>query len=185
MSSAVFYHKKCTFRTRSANVSHEACVSPVCGKILLNQELQVFGREKENFGIRETRLPDLRRRQKTIDAMIDGFELETAPLTDDEKKLVPIIIAGLNKMDDVSKALHGKEICKGINVKYGANLTEPRLRKITNFIRSEGILPVIATSKGYYISRDKDVIRKQVDSLDQRIAAIEVARNGLKKFLEK
>jgi hypothetical protein len=115
--------------------------------------------------------------------MVEGFELETAPLTDDEKKLVPIIINGLAKCDEESKALHGKVICEKVTLKYGIKLTEPRLRKITNFIRSEGIIPIIATSKGYYTSKDKDVILKQIASLEQRRDAIDVAIKGLQKFL--
>lgn len=116
--------------------------------------------------------------------MIEGFELETSPLNDDEKKLVPIIINGLSKCNDENKALHGKVICEKVTLKYGIKLTEPRLRKITNFIRSEGILPIIATHKGYYTSTDKETIRKQIQSLEQRRDAINVAIQGLQKFMQ-
>jgi len=118
---------------------------------------------------------------KTI-TMINGFELETAPLNDDEKALVPVIIKGLYERKDSSLAIKGALICKRVSANY-SKLTEPRLRKITNFLRSEKILPVIATSKGYYISYDKEEIQKQIDSLTQRKEAIENAINGLKKWL--
>jgi DNA-binding PadR family transcriptional regulator len=113
---------------------------------------------------------------------IIGFEIETCPLTDEEKKLVPIIIKGLANKDCKEKAMYGSEICKIVSEKYH-KLSEPRLRKITNFLRAEGILPVIATSKGYYVSYDKEEIQKQIDSLEQRIEAMNVAKEGLKKWL--
>jgi DNA-directed RNA polymerase specialized sigma54-like protein len=114
--------------------------------------------------------------------MITGFTEQTSFLTDEEKKLVPIIIKGLANKTSKDKAMYGAEICRIVSKKY-TKLTEPRLRKITNFLRSEKILPVIATSKGYYISYDKEEIQKQIDSLTQRIDAIENAINGLKKWL--
>jgi hypothetical protein len=114
--------------------------------------------------------------------MIEGFELETAPLTDEEKALVPIIIKGLSKKTGKANAIHGKEICKMVSEKY-TPLSEPRLRKITNFLRAAKILPVMATSKGYYVSWDKDEISKQVLSLEQRRDAIQKAIDGLKLWI--
>ena len=116
--------------------------------------------------------------------MITGFELRTAPLTDDEKKLVPIIIKGLSQRTRKDLAITGSLICKRINATYGTKLSGPRLRKITNFLRSEGILPVIATSNGYYVSYDEKEIRTQIESLSQRRDAIDTAINGLKKFIK-
>lgn len=114
--------------------------------------------------------------------MINGFELETAPLSDEEKKLVPIIIKGLVTKTTIEQSILGKNICKAITKNY-SKLTEPRLRKITNFLRSAKILPVIATSKGYYISYNKDEINKQIESLEQRRDAIQTAIDGLKKWI--
>jgi hypothetical protein len=114
--------------------------------------------------------------------MITGFDLETAPLNEDEKKLVPIIIKGLYTKCSPDQAIHGAKICAAVTAKYG-KLTEPRLRKITNFLRSAKILPVIATSKGYYISYDKAEIEKQIRSLEQRQEAVQQAIEGLKLWL--
>jgi len=114
--------------------------------------------------------------------MVTGFDLETAPLTDEEKMLVPVIIAGLESKTDAGKAVKGAYICKIVTQKYG-KLTEPRLRKITNFLRVAKILPVIATSNGYYVSWDKEVIAKQVESLEQRASGIQAAADGLKLWL--
>jgi tetrahydromethanopterin S-methyltransferase subunit B len=50
-------------------------------------------------------------------------------------------------------------------------------------IRSKGILPLIATSNGYYCSYDKQEIMEQIKSLQERADAIINSANGLKKFL--
>lgn len=113
--------------------------------------------------------------------MLTNFENITCHLSEDEKELVPIIIQGLsNKTKD--NPIKGAEICKKLNNK-GYKITEARLRKITNFIRAESIIPIIATSNGYYCSYDKDEIKKQIQSLIERADAIMVSANGLKHFI--
>jgi hypothetical protein len=116
--------------------------------------------------------------------MITNFENETCPLSDDEKQFVPLIIQGLStKTKD--NPIKSDSICEKLNDKYnyGCKMTGARLRKITNFIRSEGILPVIATSNGYYCSYDKKEIEDQIKSLYERAEAIKNSADGLKKFL--
>lgn len=113
--------------------------------------------------------------------MITNFENITSQLTEDEKELVHIIIQGLSGRTK-DTPIKGAEICKKLNNK-GYKITEARLRKITNFIRSESILPIIATSNGYYCSYDKDEIKKQIQSLIERADAIMLSANGLKKFI--
>lgn len=114
--------------------------------------------------------------------MIEGFEEHTHELTDDEKKLIPIIIRGLSNHKGKERSITGSTICKNVSEKF-MQLTEPRLRKIINFIRARKILPVIATSNGYYVSDSPDEIRKQIRSLEQRRDAIQKAIDGLNQFL--
>jgi len=118
--------------------------------------------------------------------MITNFEEITKELTEDEKKLVPVIIKGLStKTKD--NPIKGVDIVNAINEKrdkYGVKLfSEPRLRKIISFIRTEAILPVIGTSNGYYVTNDRTELQSQIDSLTQRAEAIMTSANGLKKFL--
>lgn len=116
--------------------------------------------------------------------MITNFEKETSPLTEEEQKYIKLVITGLStKTKD--NPIKSEEICKRLNEKYnfGCKMTGARLRKITNFIRSEGILPVIATSNGYYCSYDKNEIIEQIQSLNERADAILRSANGLRKFL--
>ena len=64
-----------------------------------------------------------------------------------------------------------------------AKMTGARLRKIVSHIRVSGKLPIIATSKGYYVSYDAEEIRNQVKSLEERAARILAAANGIRCFL--
>jgi len=61
--------------------------------------------------------------------------------------------------------------------------SEPRLRKCSNYIRTNGILPLIATSQGYYVSYDKQEINSQIQSLVERANSILKSAEGLKKFI--
>lgn len=119
--------------------------------------------------------------------MITNFEQYTHELTDEEKKLVPILIAGF-KTKTKSNPITGADIVKAINSqkeKFGIKtFSEPRLRKICNFIRAKGILPLISTSNGYYLSYDKEELRKQILSLNERADAIRNSAAGLEKMLE-
>jgi hypothetical protein len=118
--------------------------------------------------------------------MITNFTEYTSEMSEDEKKLVPILINGFSKRTK-DNPIKAPEIVKRINEvkdKYGIKaISEPRLRKICNMIRSKGILPLIATSNGYYCSYDKQEIMEQIKSLQERADAIINSANGLKKFL--
>jgi hypothetical protein len=122
--------------------------------------------------------------------MITNFEGITESITDFEKKLIPYIIEGLSKRDK-QNPIKAPEIVDRLN-KFIKNMypyekytfTESRLRKMCNMIRSNGILPLIATPKGYYTSTDELEIRKQIKSLEDRADAILNSANGLKKFIK-
>ena len=118
--------------------------------------------------------------------MITNFENITFELTADEKKLMPVIIKGLSTKtkDNPIKAAYIVNAINENKDRYGIKLfSEPRLRKIINFIRSEGILPVMGTSNGYYITKDRAELESQIESLTQRAEAIMTSANGLKKFI--
>jgi len=66
---------------------------------------------------------------------------------------------------------------------YKIRLTQPRLRKLVNYIRTNGLIPLIATSHGYFTSDCKQTILEQITSLQERANSIENAVQGLKKFL--
>jgi hypothetical protein len=114
-------------------------------------------------------------------SMITGFETLTKELTEDELKLVRPICRGLETKTK-SNPIKGADIVKAMK-KAGHKFSEVRLRKIINFIRTNSMLPVIATSEGYYCSRDKRELTKHIISLNERASAIQRAADGLNKFL--
>jgi len=121
--------------------------------------------------------------------MIPEFEKETAPLNDEEKAMLPLIIKGFESHLGEQNAIKSIDIINNFNEhKYRwriqTELTGARLRKFVNHIRSHGLLPLIATSKGYYVSYAHWEIEKEIQSLEQRARGILIAADGLKTFLK-
>ena len=118
--------------------------------------------------------------------MINNFEDFTEDLTPDELMLIKPLMNGL-KTKTKENTIKAPEIVKAMNVFAQKNglikITEPRLRKLVNHIRMNGIMPIIATSQGYYVSHDKQEILDQIHSLTQRANSILNSANGLRNFL--
>ena len=121
--------------------------------------------------------------------MIINFEDQTTELTPEEVSLIPVLLRGL-RTKGPGNPVKAPEIVSGMN-KYieraGGRLrfTDSRLRKMVNYIRSHGIEAVIATSKGYYVSRDPAEIIAQVRSLEQRARAIEACAEAMRGLMQK
>lgn len=114
--------------------------------------------------------------------MIENFEQETVDLNDEEKKLSEIILNQFKvryfsedhciKQDEIIKRMREKRF----------NITAPRLRKIFNYLRSQGH-PLIATSRGCWYSMKISEIESQIRSLQDRRRALESPINGLTNLL--
>ena len=113
--------------------------------------------------------------------MITNFEDITTELNAQELLIVPVIASAFRKYTQ-SNPIKAPDICNRFNAsgKYSINLTEPRLRKIVNYIRCKSIIPLIATSRGYYV----DVIQSQINSLTERANSIMECAHGLKQFIK-
>ena len=117
--------------------------------------------------------------------MVTNFENITFDLTKQELELVPIILIGMQRYIGSERAIKGPKIVEGLKInRPKLKCSEPRLRKIINYIRAKGLAPIMATSKGYYWSNNKDEIKKQIQSLNERANGILAAANGLKIFIE-
>ena len=122
--------------------------------------------------------------------MITNFEEITRGLSDEEKRLIMNLVNAFKKVfNKRSEAIKGPELVEYINnwnKSQGIKvvLTEVRLRKLCNFIRSKTIIPLIATSKGYYCSYERLEIELQIKSLEERADAILNSVTGLKRFLQ-
>ena len=119
--------------------------------------------------------------------MITTFETYTAELTSEEMEILPLIIHGFRaykKNNPIKAELIVKRMNEYLqNNGYKIRFTQPRLRKLVNYIRSNGLIPLIATSQGYFTSDCKETIAEQIKSLYERANSIERCANGLKRFL--
>lgn len=109
--------------------------------------------------------------------MIEGFDQETHELTQDEKLLVPKFIKSFSSHVGRENAVTSGKIISGF-ARKGILITGARVRKIINYIRRHDlVIGLVANSDGYYITRDPAEMWRYVQSLEQRIAAI----NQIKK----
>ena len=117
--------------------------------------------------------------------MIVNFEEITKEISDEEIKILESVKQGFIAHTGKENAITGKVIASKLNSKFNMNLTDVRIRKIVNYLRSVENIPILASSKGYYFSTDKTEIELEIASMQQRINSIEKAKNGLRKFIEK
>jgi hypothetical protein len=119
--------------------------------------------------------------------MITGFEEHTSELTAEEMEILNIVIHGFRqykKNNPIKSELIVTRMNQYLQYNgYKIKMTGPRLRKMVNYIRSNGLIPLIATSHGYFTSDCKQTILEQITSLQERANSIENAVQGLKKFL--
>lgn len=118
--------------------------------------------------------------------MITNFEKITADLTEDELAIKEDVLDAFKNSLPIGKTLKSDSLEYAIkhylhtecNIKI--NFEATRLRKWVNYFRSCGILAILATSKGYYISNDPGEIMSQIDSLEERARSIQTAATGLR-----
>lgn len=110
-------------------------------------------------------------------------------LTTDEKLLLPYLEKALlrtNKTkpkfnDELTEELN--RVVERIKEETSIDIVKingARLRKMINYMRCNSTLPIISTSKGYYVSYDIEEIGAMILSLTMRADAIEAAANGLR-----
>lgn len=106
-------------------------------------------------------------------------------LTKEEMNIIlPVVMRILREKSSPTNQLYGKRIVDWLNYKqerigFKSAMTETRLRKCINYIRTNGLLPVIADDNGYYLTNDPIVIREMAESLRRRVASINAAASGL------
>jgi uncharacterized cysteine cluster protein YcgN (CxxCxxCC family) len=116
--------------------------------------------------------------------MIAGFSIETKPLTDLEKKMLPKIVKGLSTMHGSANAISNKEIAEKIFDKYEIQLSDARIRKIINHIRMHNLLPgLVANGCGYYITSNINELIEYYKSLEGRESAIHAIKLKVKEHI--
>lgn len=113
--------------------------------------------------------------------MIQNFEDYTFELNKYEKEsLLPQIVLGLNLRVGKRNAVTNKQAISWLKQK-GFKITPARFRKIIQYIRMTGMINnLLACKKGYYISHDSNEREKYINSLHERLNAL----NNTLKALE-
>lgn len=111
--------------------------------------------------------------------MIKGFSEQTEPLNEYEQDtLLPIIIRGLRARIGKESAVINRYIVSQLKPTY--NVSEARVRKIINHIRTADLIPgLIATSDGYFIAETEKELRDYEESLLGRELAIRQVRESI------
>lgn len=116
--------------------------------------------------------------------MLTGFSIETKPLTDVEKQVLPHIVKGLSTMQGSANAISNKEIIDKIAAKYNVKLTDARVRKIINHIRMHDMVPgLIANGCGYYVTSNITELTQYYKSLEGREMAIHAIKMKVKEHI--
>lgn len=115
--------------------------------------------------------------------MLNGFEFYTSDLSDYEKDvLLPLFVSGFRDKVGREKAVTNKEIIAKLKPK-GFKISDARVRKLINHIRNHNLVPgLIATSEGYYVSRDQSEVNRYIESLAGREKAIARIKRGFQEY---
>lgn len=116
--------------------------------------------------------------------MVTNFESITHELTVDEIGMIKPLCKSLMRYKK-ENPITAKEIIQKWN-NSGLSLpkiSEPRLRKLVNYIRTNKLLPIIADSNGYYVASSNEEIQENVRGLIERANGILAAAKGLSEII--
>ena len=96
--------------------------------------------------------------------MITNFEEITKQLSKEDYSLLHQLISGFEKrtIKNPIKSVDVVNAMNKANPHLKSKFTGVKLRKLCNFIRTNGMLGLIATSDGYYTSKSQYEIKKQI-----------------------
>ena len=113
--------------------------------------------------------------------MIKGFEEQTCELNDDEKKLIPMFIAGLQNKIGKELAISNKKIREKLKI-HNISVSDARVRKIVNHIRINNLVSLLCSnSKGYYVAKSTEEIKDYLKGLKSRIDSQQHVYNSINK----
>lgn len=118
--------------------------------------------------------------------MLPGFDDITEPLNEEELKLLPYFIKGLSNRIGSGNAISNSQIRQALREKKDIIISDARVRKIIAHICNKEIIEgLIATSKGYYITRNLKELDDYEKSLLGREQAIGFRRKIVHKYKQK
>lgn len=97
------------------------------------------------------------------------------PLNEYERGiLLPIIVKCLSKHVGKEKAITNSHMCEAL-IDNGYDIKEVRMRKIIHYIRDNWLIGcLIASNRGYHVTKDRQEMLDYIDSLRRRVEAIEI-----------
>jgi hypothetical protein len=116
--------------------------------------------------------------------MITNFENITHELSDIELEMLPLMVNGFKRYTKQYPIKEPEIVARFNSNNPKTKLNGARLRKLVNHIRCHSMLPLIATSKGYYVSDDIAEIKNQIKSLRERANSINRCADGLLNYLD-
>ena len=116
--------------------------------------------------------------------MLKNFEKITIELTSQELEYVEFLGQWFMHNKGKENVVKNGDIIKLIKTAFDKKVTEPRVRKVVQFLRTNGLPNLIATSNGYFYSDDVVEIDAWIVSLKQREAAIREIREKAEKQVE-
>lgn len=107
---------------------------------------------------------------------------------DDVNVLTPLLVKMFKQKSSKDNVLSTKKIVtfftdKKNEIGFSGAFTTQRLQKLVNYIRVNSILPIIATSHGYYCSNDVEDIMEMINQFQGRIDAMKAAQEGLRYII--
>lgn len=104
--------------------------------------------------------------------MADNYSLLQDDLNDFEKSCVPVIIKGLQGKIGKDKAVSNPYIISRMDEIGYKGLTQPRIRKIVNYIRNNDLLLLLcANSKGYFLPQNIKELDDYLEMMQKRITS--------------
>ena len=102
--------------------------------------------------------------------MINGFKEQTEPLNDYERDiLLPVIVRGLQTKIGRKNAITNAQMIVALKNAGYHSVSQPRIRKVINFIRIQGLITnLIASKAGYWVENDIQERRKYVQGVKDR-----------------
>lgn len=117
--------------------------------------------------------------------MIEGFEKQTSELNDEETKMIPMFIAGLQNKRGKKMAISNKKIREKLK-NHNISVSDARVRKIINHIRINNLVSLLcSTSNGYYVAISTEEIELYLKGLKSRIDAQQHVYNCINQQYQK
>jgi hypothetical protein len=116
--------------------------------------------------------------------MLKNFEKITVELTPNELEYVEFLGQWFMQNKGKGNTVKNSDIVKLIKTAFDKKIVDSRVRKVVQFLRTNGFPNLIATSSGYYYSDDVSEIESWITSLKQREAAIRAIREKAEREVE-